>query len=49
MMAYYAAPELWLQGEEYDNKVDVWSLGVTVSELLTGEVRLARPNWIIGL
>lgn len=34
----YAAPELYIQGIEYDNKVDVWSLGVIVSELLTGEV-----------
>ena len=39
MMAYYAAPELWLPGAEYDDKVDIWSLGVTVSELFTGEVR----------
>ena len=34
----YAAPELFIQDIEYDNKVDVWSLGVIVSELLTGEV-----------
>lgn len=36
------APELQVQGAEYDEKVDVWSLGVTVSELLTGKVRGAR-------
>ncbi|EPT02001.1 hypothetical protein FOMPIDRAFT_99740 [Fomitopsis schrenkii] len=32
------APELQVQGAEYDEKVDVWSLGVTVSELLTGKL-----------
>lgn len=38
----YAAPELLLDGNgvepEYDQSVDIWSLGVVVSELLTGEV-----------
>lgn len=37
----YAAPEL-VNGRdaEYDQSVDIWSLGVVVSELLTGKVRL---------
>lgn len=43
------APELQVQRTtEYDEKVDVWSLGVTVGELLTGEVRRARYQ-ITGL
>lgn len=32
---YYQAPEV-LQGAQYDFRVDVWSLGVTIAELLMG-------------
>lgn len=35
---FYIAPEMWL-GQPYDSKVDVWSLGVVLYELLT----FARP------
>ena len=31
------APE-FVYGEEYDSKVDIWSLGVITYELLTGRV-----------
>lgn len=31
----YMAPEIWA-GNAYDNKVDVWSLGVVMYYLLSG-------------
>lgn len=31
----YMAPEIWA-GSSYDNKVDVWSLGVVMYYLLSG-------------
>jgi serine/threonine protein kinase len=32
----YMAPEIWA-GQAYDNKVDVWSVGVVMYYLLSGE------------
>ena len=37
------APEI-LRGEEYDNKVDVWSLGAMFYEMLTGFVPFTGIN-----
>ena len=34
--AYYLAPEL-VQREPYDTKVDIWSAGVIIYYLITGE------------
>lgn len=33
---YWMAPEL-IRGEEYDAKVDIWSFGVTLIEMIDGE------------
>jgi len=41
--AYYQAPEV-LNGKAYDYKVDVWSLGVTLAELLLGECPFAAAH-----
>ncbi|KAG5417554.1 hypothetical protein I9W82_005190 [Candida metapsilosis] len=47
---YYRAPEIIL-GANYDNKIDVWSLGCLLAELFTGSPLLAGKNEIdqIGL
>jgi serine/threonine protein kinase len=37
----YKAPEVWKQ--KYGKKVDIWALGVTLYELLTGFLPF-RPN-----
>lgn len=34
---YWMAPELFI-GENYDNRVDTWSLGCTIIEMITGKV-----------
>ena len=42
---WYRAPEIII-GESYDNKVDIWSLGVTMLHLLTGALfsRVSRES-----
>jgi serine/threonine protein kinase len=33
---WYRSPELLLGGEEYDEGVDIWAVGVILGELLSG-------------
>jgi serine/threonine protein kinase len=35
---WYRCPEIMLDNREYSEKVDIWSLGVIIQEMLTGEV-----------
>lgn len=46
--AYYQAPEI-LKGGEYSFKVDVWSLGVTIAELLLGKCPFASARAYLDL
>lgn len=39
----YMAPEV-VMGKTYDNKCDVWALGVTMYQLLTGQVPFLGDN-----
>ena len=39
----YAAPEL-IEGRTIDHRIDVYALGCTLFEMLTGSVPFARPN-----
>ena len=41
--AYYIAPEI-LKKRGYDNKVDIWSLGIVMYMLLTGEPPFDADN-----
>lgn len=39
---YWMAPEVITEGKLYDTKADVWSLGITVYEIATGNPPYAR-------
>lgn len=42
----YKAPELWLD-DDYDHRVDVFSLGAMLFELMTGKVLFAGPGTLL--
>eukprot|EP01117_Protostelium_nocturnum_P007038 TRINITY_DN2523_c0_g1_i4.p1 TRINITY_DN2523_c0_g1~~TRINITY_DN2523_c0_g1_i4.p1 ORF type:complete len:1020 (+),score=365.09 TRINITY_DN2523_c0_g1_i4:65-3124(+) len=46
----YMSPEM-IEGNQYDYKADIWSLGVTVIEVCTGKIPFASENMLraIGL
>lgn len=43
---FYRAPEIMLSKNDYSNKVDVWSIGCTFAEMLTGKVLFPGQNYI---
>jgi mitogen-activated protein kinase 1/3 len=43
---YYRAPEVMLSSQEYKKGVDIWSLGCTFYELITGKILFEAPNYI---
>jgi len=43
---YYRAPEIMLSSHEYSKAVDIWSLGCTIAELVTGKVLFPGQNYI---
>lgn len=40
---FYMAPEIF-DGQKYDKKADIWSLGIILYELITMEPPFYRPN-----
>ena len=42
---WYRAPELTLANEEYDNKIDVWSVGCIMAELYSRKPFLMGSDW----
>ena len=43
---YYRAPEIMLSSNEYDNKVDVWSAGCTLGEMMSGKIMFPGQHYI---
>jgi len=43
---YYRAPEVMLSSHEYAKPIDIWSLGCTFAELLTGKILFQGENYI---
>uniref|UniRef100_N1R1Q8 Cell division control 2-3-like protein n=1 Tax=Aegilops tauschii TaxID=37682 RepID=N1R1Q8_AEGTA len=44
----YMAPEMLLAKPRYDTRVDMWSLGCVMAEMLTGEVLFERADTMAG-
>ena len=44
----YMAPEIW-RGESYSEKVDIWSIGIVMYYLLSGEHPFNGDDETIGL
>lgn len=43
---FYRAPEIMLSSHSYSNSVDVWSIGCTLGEIITGKVLFPGENYI---
>ena len=43
---FYRAPEVMLSSHAYSKAVDMWSLGCTFAELITGDVLFPGKNYI---
>lgn len=43
---FYRAPEIMLSSHSYSNSVDVWSIGCTLAEIITGKVLFPGENYI---
>ena len=43
---YYRAPEVILASHEYSKPIDIWGVGCTFAELLTGKVLFKSDNYI---
>ena len=43
---FYRAPEIMLSSHSYSNSVDVWSIGCTIVEIISGKVLFPGENYI---
>lgn len=43
---FYRAPEIMLSSHSYSSSVDVWSIGCTLAEIITGKVLFPGENYI---
>lgn len=43
---YYRAPEIMLSSNEYNNKVDIWSAGCTLGEVMSGKIMFPGQHYI---
>lgn len=43
---FYRAPEIMLSSHSYSNSVDVWSIGCTLCELISGKIIFPGENYI---
>lgn len=43
---YYRAPEIMLSSNEYDSKVDLWSAGCTLGEVMSGKIMFPGQHYI---
>jgi serine/threonine protein kinase len=43
---YYRAPEIMLSSNEYDEKVDLWSAGCTLGEVMAGKILFPGQHYI---
>ena len=46
MTRWYRAPELLCGNSHYDDKIDVWSVGLIFAELLIGKTVLKGQNYL---
>lgn len=43
---YYRAPEIMLSKQDYTHAVDIWSVGCTFAEILSGKILFPGDNYI---